>query len=48
MATPYWLYFERYLDFLREHRAASADGKIDDALMPPDLAINAYFMALAA
>ena len=47
MATPYWLYFERYLDFLREHRAANA-GKIDDVLMPPDLAINAYFMALAA
>ncbi|CAK0755485.1 hypothetical protein CVIRNUC_002378 [Coccomyxa viridis] len=47
MATPYWLYFERYLDFLRQHRAANA-GKIDDVLMPPDLAINAYFMALAA
>ncbi|CAL5227400.1 g10355 [Coccomyxa viridis] len=46
-ATPYWLLFERYLAYMREHREAN-NGEIDVIIKPPDVAINAYFMALAA
>ena len=46
-ATPYWLLFERYLDYMREHRKATGE-EIDVIIKPPDVAINAYFMALAA
>ena len=31
---------------MREHREAN-DGEIDVIIKPPDVAINAYFMALA-
>ncbi len=46
-ATPYWLLFERYLDYMRQHRAENG-GVINEVVDPPDVAVNAYFMALAA
>ncbi len=46
-ATPYWLLFERYMDYMREQRDANG-GVIENTLKPPDVAVNAYFMALAA